>query len=232
MDKNREKKTKQEPSIYFTPFNWLKDAKIYNHKYERVPSAWMTDNVDCIILYFSMRNVDRPDDIMYQFYEWYENARYINLPIEVINVPMDETKENMCHGYDEQANWFTLMYNDPLILTLQYIYAICSVPHLVIIRTDCSVVSQHGILDLDKYGINAFITWMSTSAAACTPKRLSKELKMYGPKWKYLTAGVGKTDKPDYTRKFSIMQKPDETTSIGMSIRTSDLSDKLPLNQS
>uniref|UniRef100_A0A2A4K8B5 Thioredoxin-like fold domain-containing protein n=1 Tax=Heliothis virescens TaxID=7102 RepID=A0A2A4K8B5_HELVI len=227
MDKKKKKRYREEP-ITFTAFNWLKDAKLYNHNYERVTSAWLTDNVDTIVLYFSIRNADRPDNIIYQFYEMYENARYMNLPVEVINVPMDETKENMCIGYDEQANWFTLMYNDPLIITLQYIYAIGSVPHLVVIRTDCSLVSQHGILDVDAYGMNAFITWLSTSASSTTPKRLSKELKKYGPKWKYLTAGVGKTAKPDYRRKFSVVQKVDETTSIGLSIRTSD-PEQMPL---
>lgn len=203
------------------PYYWLKDAKVYNHNYERIPFDWLTDCVDAIVLYFSVRGKDR-NGIIDNFYEIYENAKYKNLPIEVINVPMDETKENMCIGFDEQANWFTLMYSDPLIVILQYRYQISSVPHLVVIRTDGSIVSSHGILDLDEYGKNALITWLSCSAGSDNNKRLSKEMSMYGPKWKFLSAGVGKTAKPDYRRKFSIMPTPDEiTTSVGLSVITS-----------
>lgn len=195
-------KNKDNPAN-FPQYDWLKNAKVFNQKYERVPTAWLKDNVDVLVLHFSLRGKDRRG-IMHQFYEIYENAKYSNLPIEVINVPMDESKEDMMFGFEEQANWFTLMFNDPLIITLQYRYEICAVPHLCVLRTDGSIVSSHGILDLDRYGRNALITWFSNSTIADSPKRLSKEITMYGPTWKYLNTNIGKNDKPDYHRKFSV----------------------------
>lgn len=200
------------------PYEWLKEARIFNHKFARIPNTWIMDKVDAIVLYFSMRNADR-NNIIREFYEIYENARYNNLPIEVINIPMDESKEDMLYSYDDQANWFTLMFNDPLIPTLQYRHCITSVPHLLVMRTDGTIVSSHGILDLDVYGKNALVAWMSTSAASTKPKRLSKELSMYGPVWKYLTIGGG--EKPSYRRMFSEMPAPEEpSTSIEASVRS------------
>ncbi|CAH1640609.1 unnamed protein product [Spodoptera littoralis] len=183
------------------PFNWIAEAKIYNHNYLKVPPEWITDGVDIIVLSFSLRDIDRPDNIMETFYEMYENARYINLPIEVINVPMDDNKQDMCISYDDQANWFTLMFNDPLIIILQYIYGVTSLPHLVVLKTDGTVVSAHGISDIDAYGKNALITWMSTSALSIQPKRVSKELQMFGPNWRYLSIGAGGAPKRDIYRK-------------------------------
>ncbi|KAF9797691.1 hypothetical protein SFRURICE_017886 [Spodoptera frugiperda] len=203
----KHKRTKKwygtEDPCKLPPFNWIESAKIYNHSYERVPIEWLLDSADILVLYFSMRNSDRSDNIMTQFYEVYENARYNNLPIEVINVPMDETREDMCISYADQANWFTLMFDDPIIITLQYRHEITAVPHLVVTRVDGSMVSSHGILDLDEFGKNALIAWLSTAAYTKPRKKLSRDTKMYGPQWKYLNAGVGKAESPDYKRNFS-----------------------------
>lgn len=198
---DKQTSTRPDNPENFPPFNWIAEAKIYNHNYLRIPVEWITYGVDIIVLYFSLRDTDRPDNIMEKFYELYENARYVNLPMEVINVPMDDNKQDVCISYDDQANWFTLMFNDPLIITLQYLYGITAVPHLVVIKTDGSVVSSHGISDLDAYGKNALITWMSTSSLIINPKRLSKELQMYGPNWRYLTIGSGGAPKRDYKKK-------------------------------
>ena len=201
------------------PYDWLKEARIYNQNYVKVPNEWFVDSVDIVVVYFSMLNVDRRN-IMYEFYEIYENARYNNLPIEVINVPMDDTRKDFYRSFEEQANWFTLRFGDPLILNLQYRYGITAVPHLMVIRTDGTIVSSHGIVDLDEYGMNAIVAWLSTSASTFRPKRLSKELSMYGPKWKYLSIHVGKTEKPDYLRRFSIA--PNASTSLGIAEKSGE----------
>ncbi|XP_022818752.1 uncharacterized protein LOC111351183 [Spodoptera litura] len=204
---NKHKRTKKwygtEDPSKLPPFNWIETAKIYNHNYEKVPIEWLLDSANILVLYFSMRDSDRSDNIMSQFYEFYENARFKNLPIEVINIPMDETREDMCISYAEQANWFTLLFGDPIIITLQYKHGVTSVPHLVVTRPDGSMVSSHGILDLDEFGRNALIAWLSVAVHTKQSKKLSKETKMYGPKWNYLNAGVGKAKKPYYKRHFS-----------------------------
>lgn len=206
----------------YPPVAWMNDCKVYNKNYERVPPSFLTNNVDVLCLNFSLKQKDRiGNGIMQDFYEIYENAKYVNIPIEVLNVPLDETKDAMCISFDSQANWFSLMFNDPLIVTLKYMYDITSVPHIMVLKPDGSVISTHGILDLDEYGKNALITWLSTAAATKSEKRLSKESAMYGHRWRFLTIGVGKTDKPDYRRKFSIMPTADTTSvSVGMTINT------------
>ncbi|CAH0596922.1 unnamed protein product [Chrysodeixis includens] len=205
----------------YKPVEWMNNCKMYNKNYEKVPCTFLTENVDVICLYFSLKDKDRVgNEIMQDFYEIYENAKYVNIPIEVLNVPMDDTKDAMCISFDDQANWFTLMFNDPLIIFLKYMYDITAVPHIIVLKTDGSVISSHGILDLDEYGKNALITWLSASATTKSEKRLSKERNMYGLKWRFLTLGVGKADKPNYRRKFSIMPVEEHLTSIGMSVQT------------
>ncbi|CAH1640608.1 unnamed protein product [Spodoptera littoralis] len=207
-------------SLDLPPFDWLKYAKLYNHKYEKIPSWWLRQGVDVIVLYFSLNNRDKKH-IMYDFYEWYENARFMNFPIEVINVPLDSNIEDMCMSYDEQANWFTIMYSDPLIFTLLYMYDVTCVPHLVVIRPDGTLVSSHGIMDIERYGKNALMTWLSPTANSIPPKRFSRVKRMFGQKWRYITIRVGNIKKRYYIRKFSKGLERRKPSSIGLSLRLS-----------
>lgn len=155
--------------------DWLKQAKIYNHKYKKVPNTLILDRVDTLVLYFSMLNVDR-HNVMSNFCDIYRHTWRIQLPLEVINVPMDENRKDMWTNFDGQPGWYTLGYGDSLITTLQYRYGITAVPHLLVIKLDGTIISTHGILDLDVYGKNALIAWLST--AAIRPQRLTRGLSI------------------------------------------------------
>ncbi|KAF9423402.1 hypothetical protein HW555_001211 [Spodoptera exigua] len=208
---NKHKRTKKwygtEDPSKLPPFNWLENARIYNHSYEKVPIEGVLENTDIIILYFSMRNSYRSDNIIHKFYEFYDFARLRNLPIEVINVPMDETREDMCISYEEQADWFTLMFDDPIIITLQYRHEVSSVPHLVVTKGDGSMVSSHGILDLDEFGKNAFIAWLSQTAYTKFTKKISRDKKKNAQKLNSLNPGAGNVKKHEYITHFSKLEK-------------------------
>ncbi|KAF9423401.1 hypothetical protein HW555_001210 [Spodoptera exigua] len=192
--------------IDLPPFDWLKYAKLYNQRYERISSEWLRQGVDIIVLYFSMNNQGK-EHIVHDFYEWYENARYMDIPLEVINVPMDSNIEDMCISYNKQANWFTIMHKDPLIYTLLYMYQVTCVPYIVVIKPDCSIVSSRGVLDLELYGRNPLVTWLSPNSRSITPKAFSKAKGMFGHDWKYITI----ITKRDYVRRFSAKPKDFET---------------------
>lgn len=177
--------------IQFTPYNWLKDAVILNQKYEKVPPVWVIENADVIVLLFTAKGIDR-EGILEKFYEIYENVKYVNLPIEVINIPMDENKLDAKACFEEQANWFTLEFADLLVPTLKFMYGITCLPHIYVLKNDCSVISTHGIMDLQTYGKNAILTWLSTSSSTKGHRKMSKDAEMYGGQWKYLNAGVVK----------------------------------------
>lgn len=191
-------------SVEFTPYNWLKDAAIFNQKYEKIPTDWIIENADVIVLLFTAKGIDR-DGIIEKFYEIYENVKYINLPIEVIYVPLDENEEDAKASFEEQANWFTLKFDDLLVPTLKFMYGITCLPHVYVIKTDCSVISSHGIPDLQMYGKNAIITWLSTSSSAKNHRKMSKDADMYGEKWKFLNAGVAKQV---FQKRFSQNDEP------------------------
>lgn len=181
--------------------DWLIDATIYNHKYEEIPKFWLMDRVDAIVLYFSMRNADR-FNIMDKFREIHNNTRHINMPIEVLNVPMDDNEMDMRKSFEDQADWYTLMYDDPLINILKYRYGITCVPYLLVMRTDGTIVSSNGILDLDEYGQNALIAWMSSSATSKNPRRLYKDLSVFD-----LSADRLIVEKSDCKVKFNNLSK-------------------------
>lgn len=185
----------------FARYNWLEKAIIYNKNYQVVPSDWIKENADVLLLLFTAQGVDK-DRIIENFYSIYENVKYINLPIEVIYVPMDNTEEEMKKSYEEQANWFTLKFDDILVHELRFMYDITCIPHLLVMDMDCEVISTHGIMDLEQYGKNAVITWLSNAASTRIQRKLSKDAPMYGNKWKFLN--VGANSKPDYHRKFSV----------------------------
>ncbi|XP_064074970.1 uncharacterized protein LOC135194125 [Vanessa tameamea] len=188
--------------LQLKPYKWLNEAAIFNKNDEQIPIEWLETNADFIVLLFTSCGVDK-DGIIEKFYEIYENVKFVNLPIEVIFVPMDETEEDFNHAYEQQANWFTLKYSDPLVVVLKYMYGITCVPSLVVIKVDGTIISKQGILDLEKYGKNAVVTWISRTASIKNPRKLSKELTMYGDKWKYMTVVKSKPAKADYQRKFS-----------------------------
>lgn len=190
--------------IQFTPYNWLKDAEIFNQNCEKVPTDWILENTDVVVLLFTAKGIDR-DGVIEKFYEIYENLKYINLPMEVIYVPLDENEEDAKECFEEQANWFTLKFDDLLVPTLKFMYGITCLPHVYVVKTDCSVISSHGILDLETYGKNAVITWLSTSASTKNNRKMSKDAEMYGEKWKFLNKSVAKHV---FQNKFGVEEPP------------------------
>lgn len=184
------------------PYNWLQDAQVYNKQSSQVPYEWFVNNSDIIIAYFSAKGIDFKGMVA-KFYETYENAKLVNLPLDVIYIPMDETEDDYKQSYEEQANWFTLKFKDKLIPLLIYMYGITSLPHLMVTRIDGSIISHCGLLDLEEYGRNVFISWLKPSSNEKTQRRLSKDT-MYGPVWRYLTIDGPKNERgPEYRRKFS-----------------------------
>ncbi|XP_073962679.1 uncharacterized protein [Choristoneura fumiferana] len=191
--------------ITLPPYNWLIDARVFNKNFEPVPYSWIAENADVVVLLFTSKGVDR-NGILQKFCEIYENVKYINMPIEVINIPMDENTKDMWDCYGEQANWFTLRVDDPLVLTLQYMYEITCIPHIIVQKPDGTMISTHGIQDLEEYGKNAIITWMTTSASMKTGRRMSKDANMYGKTWSYLNSGL--SSKKEYQGRFSVAMPP------------------------
>ncbi|XP_059055649.1 uncharacterized protein LOC131849573 [Achroia grisella] len=187
----------------FNPYNWMDKAVVYNQRYDVVPCEWIRKNTDVLVLLFTARGIDK-DGIIVKFYEIYESIKLLNLPIEVIYVPMDETEAEMKQSYETQANWFTLSIHDPLVLTLKYMYDITCIPHIVVLKIDGSIISTHGVIDLEKYGKNAVLTWLSTSASTKKHRKLNKDASMYGEKWNYLNVRPNSSKYDSYRRKFNV----------------------------
>ncbi|XP_023937185.1 uncharacterized protein LOC112045295 [Bicyclus anynana] len=201
-----------EPTDYcFKPYNWLREAAVFNKNEAQIPYEWLEANADIIALLFTASGVDK-DGIIEKFFEIYENAKFVNVPIEVINVPLDDNAEEMLKAYENQPNWFTLKFACPLISTLKYMYGITCIPHLLVMRDDGTVVSSHAISDLEEYGKNAIITWLSKTASTKKHRKFSKELPMYGEKWHYLNADPNKSAKAVYLRRFSNYARDDDIT--------------------
>ncbi|KOB69720.1 Uncharacterized protein OBRU01_16370 [Operophtera brumata] len=188
--------------LEFTPYNWLTDAKIFNQKHENVAPGWILENADIVALLFTAKGIDR-DGIIQKFYEIYENVKYVNLPIEVIYVPQDLNEADAKASFEEQANWFTLEFGDPLVPTLTYLYGITCLPHIYVLKTDCSVISTHGILDLETYKKNAILTWLSSSSSTIGHRKMSKDVGMYGGQWKFMSRV-----KREFQRKFIVREEP------------------------
>ncbi|XP_068625219.1 uncharacterized protein [Battus philenor] len=182
------------------PYKWLNEATIYNKRNEQVPISWILDNADLLVLLFNSKGVDI-NGIVTKFCEIYENVKYVNLPIEVIYVPMDDTEADAIASYESQANWFTLKFDDPLVPVLKYMYEVTCIPHLIVVNLDGTIVSSHAIFDLVEYGKNAVITWLSTSASIKSHRKLSRESSMYGENWVYMNVDPTR-NVSDYQRKF------------------------------
>lgn len=196
-----------EPSD-LKPYKWLHEVSIYNKNGEIVPIQWLEEKADVIVLLFTANNVDK-NGVVEKFYKIYEDIKFVNIPIEVIFVPMDDLEEDSIKAYEDQANWFKIKFHDPMVSILKYMYNITCIPHLLVIKIDGTIVSNHGIRDLEEYGKNAIITWTSRNASTTKHRQLSKELEMYGKKWKYMNSDSRK-DKADYKRRFSKDMDADE----------------------
>ncbi|KAM3956818.1 uncharacterized protein ACR2FA_009206 [Aphomia sociella] len=188
----------------FNSYDWLDEAVIYNKRYEVISSEWLRNNADVLVLLFTAHGIDK-GGVIEKFYEIYENIKFANLPVEVIYIPMDETEDDMKKCFETQANWFTLNINDPLVVTLKYMYDITCIPHLLVLKIDGSIISTHGILDIEQYGKNAVLTWLSTSPSTKNHRKLSKEAAVYGEKWCYMNVRPN-TRHDSYQRKFSCQE--------------------------
>ncbi|CAH0403054.1 unnamed protein product [Chilo suppressalis] len=188
-------------TIPFQTYDWLKSASVYNKRFANIPSKWIKENTDVLLLLFNSKGADK-DSVLKKFFHIYETVKHSNIPIEVIYASVEETEKEMRASYENQANWFTFKFDDALVLDLMYMYEITSVPHILVLKPDCTVISHHGIIDLEQYGKNAVISWLST-AASTKQRALNKEIDIYGPKWNYLkTSG----EKKEYQRKFNFTQ--------------------------
>lgn len=178
-------------------YNWLKQANIVNKRFAPIFYKQLQENADIICILFNQLNCDK-NDVIQKFYSIYENSKYVNIPIEVINIPLDETEADFRRSFKEQANWFTLKFDDPLVHTLKYMYEITCVPQLRIINIDTTLISRDGIGDIEEYGQNAVITWLPTSASSKKHRHFKNDAYMYGPKWIYI----------DANRRNSMVRKP------------------------
>lgn len=219
---------------FLQPFNWLRTAEIYNKRYEIVPYEWLVEQADVLILLFSAKGIDK-DNIIRKFYQSYEDVKYTKLPIEVIYIPMDEKLYRMKSSFKHQANWFSVKYDELLITSLKYMYGITCIPRIVVIKANGEIISSNGILDLERYGKNAIITWISPSGMSRVKNKESE--KIYHEKWEYMR-GPDKCGLPEiYNRKFSpdplqessnesIAQEIKDSKSVG--IKSKALSDTVP----
>ncbi|XP_063369675.1 uncharacterized protein LOC134658008 [Cydia amplana] len=202
-------------------YNWINDAKIYNKNYTLIPSEWITANADIVVILFISKNVDR-EGIVQKFYNIYESVKHVNVPLEVIHVPLDENQSLMRESFDQQANWFTLLHDDPLVLILTYLYGVSYIPYFVVIKPDGTIVSNTANRDLEQYGKNAVIAWLSPTACVKHTRKLADEAPMYGSKWRYLIKEED-VEKKEYPRRFtSVVSK--NSTRIGlMPVRRSEM---------
>ncbi|XP_063629063.1 uncharacterized protein LOC134800523 [Cydia splendana] len=203
------------------PYNWIKDAKIYNKSYSLIPSEWIQENADIVVVLFISKGVDR-EGIVQKFYNIYESVKHANVPIEVIHVPLDENKLLMKESFKQQANWYTLLHDDPLKLILTYLYEVSYIPYFVVIKPDGTIVSNTANRDLEEYGKNAIIAWLSPSACVKHTRKLEDEAVMYGSKWNYLIKEEAE-EKKEYPRRFVSKN----SARIGlMPVRRSELKEK------
>lgn len=166
-------------------FNWLKDAKVVNKKMTPISYNTLHENADIICLLFNKIGCDR-DGIIRKFYNIYENSKYVNIPIEVIYVPLDETATDFRRSFKEQANWFALKFDDPVIHVIKFMYEITCVPQLRVINNNCALISRDGIGDLEQYGQNAVITWLPTAASSKKHRNFKNDADLYGTQWNYI----------------------------------------------
>lgn len=166
-------------------FNWLKQAKVINKRFSPIAYSMIHENADVICLLFNQLDCDR-NGIIRKFYNIYENSKYVNIPIEVINIPLDERESDFRKSFKEQANWFSLKFDDPLINLLKFMYEVTCVPQLRIINMDCTLISRDGMGDLEEYGQNAVITWLPTPAGSKKHRHFKNDAFMYGSKWNYI----------------------------------------------
>lgn len=199
-------------------YNWLQQAQVVNKMFAPISYNLLHDNADVICLLFNQLACDR-NQIIRKFYKIYENSKYVNVPIEVINIPLDDTESDFRKSYKQQANWFTLKFEDPLINVLKYMYEITCVPQLKIMNVDCTLISRDGIGDIEQYGQNAVITWLPTSASSKKHRHFKTDAFMYGAKWNYidLQRGNSTLDKRPKARGWSVSEADDRRTSQGAS---------------
>lgn len=193
-------------------YDWLKHANLVNKKEVPITYHFLKENADVICLLFNQYRCDRCG-VIRKFYTIYENSKFFNIPIEVIYIPLDETEADFRKSLKEQANWFTLKYNDPLIHELKYMYEVTCLPQLRILSVDATLISRDGIGDIEQYGQNAVITWLPTSASSKKHRNFKNET-FYANKWKYINvhrgdSGEGKEAK---ARNWSLSDV-DETSS-------------------
>ena len=88
--------------------------------------------------------------------KFYNESNKINKKIEIIYVNSDEDAGQF-NGQISQTPWLNIPYGDPRVMDLKQLYAITSVPMLVILRKDGTQVTTNGrsdIYHLDNDAIN------------------------------------------------------------------------------
>lgn len=206
--------------LEFQPYDWMTEAKIYNKNFSLVPSKWLLDNADILVLLFTARNVDK-NGVLREFFEYYESAKQVNVPIEVIYIPMDEEKEDFLASFQDQANWFTLLFDDPEILVLKHMYGISCIPYIIVTDTSGNVISYNGIQNLEQYKKNAILSWLPTSNGNLKERVFKDDAAMYGDIWAY------KDTSPRLNAKEKKEEKIKRAKNI-LSTRMTSRSDKVP----
>uniref|UniRef100_A0A7S3CPC7 protein-disulfide reductase n=1 Tax=Strombidium rassoulzadegani TaxID=1082188 RepID=A0A7S3CPC7_9SPIT len=90
--------------------------------------------------------------------EFYNHVNQFSKKIEIIYVNSDEDTGQF-NGVISQTPWLSIPFNDPRVMDLKQLYAITSVPILVILRKDGTVVTTNGRNDIYALENDAINHW-------------------------------------------------------------------------
>ncbi|XP_050503375.1 nucleoredoxin-like protein 2 [Diabrotica virgifera virgifera] len=82
-----------------------------------------------------------------------------NIGMEIIYVSADTTEEMYEQGIADQGPWCAIPFEDDISVELRYRYDVTSMPQLVVVKKDGTIISAKGKRELESLGNNVLVTW-------------------------------------------------------------------------
>lgn len=81
-------------------------------------------------------------------------------PVEVVFISSDRSNADMLKYMDESHGaWYAIKYGDTFQQELKTKYGVSSIPTLIIIKRDGTVITANGRTDIQAEGPRAFVKW-------------------------------------------------------------------------
>ncbi|KAG5898170.1 hypothetical protein JTB14_013214 [Gonioctena quinquepunctata] len=112
-----------------------------------------------ILIFFFSASWVPSYELIEKLKDLYEENRRRNTGMEIIYVSSDTERRSFNRDFNEQGPWCAIPFKSNTSHELRWKFDITSLPQLVVVKSDGTMVSRKGKSEIERLGNNVIVAW-------------------------------------------------------------------------